>query len=200
MISYPPVGGGPARLELVPLHTAARIATFHCPAPARCGAFADERRVVERRRRRTLYIYSFERRQTRRGSRFSSGFARLERERMMPSSHSARSSPPSVGLHPRVAACSSMSGAAWLATKATGAEAHPVPMAVGDRPACASLVASFTAAVGKLSVRTNIALSAPARPSPPSDAPRPRVAARSPRTFCCGALPSAAERACRRHH
>ena len=38
-----------ARLELeriAPLHTGALIATFRCDAPARCGAFADERRVV----------------------------------------------------------------------------------------------------------------------------------------------------------
>ena len=38
-----------ARLELeriTPLHTGALIATFRCAAPARCGAFADERRIV----------------------------------------------------------------------------------------------------------------------------------------------------------
>jgi hypothetical protein len=29
-----------------PFHTAAIIATFHRDAPARCGALADERRVV----------------------------------------------------------------------------------------------------------------------------------------------------------
>jgi hypothetical protein len=28
------------------LHTRVLIATFRCDAPARCGAFADERRVV----------------------------------------------------------------------------------------------------------------------------------------------------------
>jgi hypothetical protein len=29
-----------------PLHTGALIATFRCAGPARCGAFADERRIV----------------------------------------------------------------------------------------------------------------------------------------------------------
>jgi len=28
------------------LHASALIATFHCAAPVRCGAFADARRVV----------------------------------------------------------------------------------------------------------------------------------------------------------
>ena len=29
-----------------PLRIGVPIATFHCAAPARCGAFADERRIV----------------------------------------------------------------------------------------------------------------------------------------------------------
>jgi hypothetical protein len=32
--------------RIAPFHTGALIATFHCAAPARCGAFADARRVV----------------------------------------------------------------------------------------------------------------------------------------------------------
>jgi hypothetical protein len=99
-----------------------RCAHRHLPSrrTARCGAFADDRRVVKRRRRRPLYIHSFERRQTRRGSRFSSGFARLERERMMPSSHSARSSPPSVGATPAHCGAFAISGASRPAMTADG--------------------------------------------------------------------------------
>ena len=81
--------------------TGVLIATSRRDAP-RCGAFADERR------------------QTRRGSRFSSGFARLERERMMPSSHSARSSPPSVGATPAHCGAFAISGASRPAMTADG--------------------------------------------------------------------------------
>jgi hypothetical protein len=73
-VECPPTGRGSrrsmrcARLELeliTPLHAGVRIATYGCAAPARCGAFADERRIVERRwRRRTKHG----RRQPRAGS------------------------------------------------------------------------------------------------------------------------------------
>jgi hypothetical protein len=33
---------------MTPLRTGVPIATFRCPAPAHCGAFDDERRIVAR--------------------------------------------------------------------------------------------------------------------------------------------------------
>jgi hypothetical protein len=50
--SFDPLREAGARTDNVLVTPACSIATFHRAAPARCGAFADERRIVARRRRR----------------------------------------------------------------------------------------------------------------------------------------------------
>jgi len=58
-----------ALARIAPLHAGVRIATFSCAAPARCGAFADERRVVARRRRRPAVLTSVRSRRSPRACR-----------------------------------------------------------------------------------------------------------------------------------
>ena len=123
-VDRPPTGRGSrcsirfARLELeriAPLHAGVRIAAFRSVAPARCGASADERRIVggdegdRVRHRRALP-----------GRVVARGVGLLERRRALREAGArtdnahftpACSSPPSAALLPRVAARSSMTGA-----------------------------------------------------------------------------------------
>jgi hypothetical protein len=122
--------------------TGVLIATFRCDTPARCGAFADERRIVvgdeggraDAKRSSspwgsavppTLCCASIGR-QTRRGSRRSIRFARRARERVAPFHTGVRI----ATFRCNAVARSSMRGASWPATRAgaqnTGGD-KPVP-------------------------------------------------------------------------
>ena len=109
--------------------TGAHRRTFRRAAPARCGAFADERRIVagdeggrvRHRRACASLVASF-------AAGVREAGARTDNALFTP----ACSSPPSVALRPRVAARSPMSGASLPATRRTSAtrNARPVRRAV----------------------------------------------------------------------
>jgi hypothetical protein len=82
------------------------IATSHHAAPARRGAFADERRVVGAATKAAHFVLELIESLPRgRGCRRSIRFARLERG-LDALFAPARSSPLSIALRPRVGACS----------------------------------------------------------------------------------------------
>jgi hypothetical protein len=92
----------------------------------------------------------------------------------------ACSSPPSVALLPRVAACSSMSGASLPATRraARGRSSNPQARRSATSVRVPGRVVRRRG-VRQVGARTDHALSAPACSSRPSITTRPRVAARS---------------------
>ena len=122
-------------------HTGVLIATFRCTAPARCGAFADERRAVA-----ATTVGECGRSSNSQGRSSSTGgrapgrVVRRGRAGVGPSCRSIRfeslaferinarftpacSSPPSVAMRPRVAARSPMSGASLRRRRRARADA-----------------------------------------------------------------------------